>query len=285
MVSVPGLAEAGSHNMSFVTGDLTDAAAVARLCDGAAGLIHCAGLLAGRDRDAFARVNIEGTVRLTRAAAEAGVRRLVLMSSLAAREPALSDYAWSKRGGEEAVAELAGGMSWLALRPPAIYGPGDRATLPLVDQLSRRRSLIPGHPEAKVSLIHVRDVISAIDHVLADATVERVACEIDDGKPGGYSWRELKGVANGRGAGGCVFIPRTAMAAAAWGCEIWSRVAGGPPMLNAGKVAELYHRDWVCRNNLLQELSRWRPQVPFAQGFAETLGWYRQAGWLSQAAA
>jgi uncharacterized protein YbjT (DUF2867 family) len=62
-------------------------------------------------------------------AAKAGGARFILVSSLAAREPQLSDYAASKRGGEDAAREVS--PDALVVRPPAIYGPGDTETLEL----------------------------------------------------------------------------------------------------------------------------------------------------------
>ena len=53
--------------------------------------------------------------------------RFVHVSSLAAREPALSDYGWSKHEAEGVVA--GSGLPWTIVRPPAVYGPGDRETL------------------------------------------------------------------------------------------------------------------------------------------------------------
>ncbi|WP_342641218.1 NAD-dependent epimerase/dehydratase family protein [Rhodoligotrophos ferricapiens] len=277
-------AQQGTGELNVIQGDLGDPRSLRELCDGADLVVHCAGLLAARHRSAFATVNIEGTARLVDAAIVSGVRRMILLSSLAAREPALSDYAWSKRGGEEALASAGSSLSWVVLRPPAVYGPGDRATLPLVEQLARRHSMIPACRTGRVSLIHVRDVVSAISHVIGNTAVDREVCEIDDGKPGGYDWQELKR-ATGQGNGRCIFLPRMVMAAAAAASMLWSRLSGKPPMLSPGKVAELYHPDWVCRTNRLSDLTGWHPQVPFTQGFAETLDWYHQAGWLSAAPA
>ena len=67
---------------------------------------------------------------LVEAAIAGGNRpRFVLLSSLAARQPQISDYAASKLAGEAELTRLDGELPWSILRPPAVYGPGDRETL------------------------------------------------------------------------------------------------------------------------------------------------------------
>jgi nucleoside-diphosphate-sugar epimerase len=112
--------------LSWIPGSLEDTEALARLVAGADALVHCAGVVRGAGRDVFDRINAEGVARIAARAAAAQVPRFLLMSSLAAREPQLSPYAASKRAGEVALARTAGAMAWVVLRPPAVYGPGDR---------------------------------------------------------------------------------------------------------------------------------------------------------------
>jgi dTDP-D-glucose 4,6-dehydratase len=48
-------------------------------------------------------------------------------------------------------------------------------------------------------------------------------------------------------------------------------------MLTPGKVAELYHDDWVAQDPLTPD-----DPTPFDRGFRQTVDWYRQHGWLPQ---
>ena len=83
-----GLAEAGATTLR---GSLEDRDALARLLADAEAVVHCAGVVAAGDRRVFDEVNAQGTARLAAAAAAApGKPRLLLISSLAAREPGLS---------------------------------------------------------------------------------------------------------------------------------------------------------------------------------------------------
>ncbi|MFW6077126.1 MAG: SDR family oxidoreductase, partial [Hyphomicrobiales bacterium] len=89
-------------NVEVIEGDLLNEAALERLTEGAAAVIHCGGAIAGSP-ETLAAANVEGTRRLVTAARRAGTARFVHVSSLAAREPALSGYASTKRLGEREV--------------------------------------------------------------------------------------------------------------------------------------------------------------------------------------
>ena len=263
----------------IVAGDLADQAALASLCAGADAVIHIAGAIMAVNRDAFFAVNAEGAANVAAAAASASVRRFVHVSSLAAREPDLSHYAASKRAGEHLVARAAGRMNWVMIRPPAVYGPGDKATLPLFEQLTRRYALVPGGGKGRISLLHVADLARAlVDAAVADAPCGTIH-EIDDGKPSGYGWDELCAIA-GAAEGRCVqplFVPRSALALPALLADIIANVRGVPFMLSQSKLGELYHPDWVVRG---PELPSFSPEFGFARGFVQTLAAYRDQGLL-----
>lgn len=262
--------------VEVVPGDLEDADALDRLLAAADAVVHLAGAVSALTPHEYFRVNARGTVALAESAQRHGVARFVHVSSLSARAPELSAYGASKRAGEDAIAALMERLNALILRPPAVYGPGDRATLPLLRELTRPLAVIPGRRQNRFSLVHAADLARYI----ADA-VESTAGglhEISDGTAGGYGWDDLLAIA-GRERGAPVralFLPRPLPQAVALGAEALARITGRPGMINRGKIAELYHSDWVSRPTKLQLAA----PITFATGFPETLAWYRKAGWL-----
>ena len=113
-------------------------------------VIHCAARVhvtkeeAANPLDEFRRVNVEGTLRLARQAADAGVRRFVFVSSIKVNgeyslpgHPFTADQPWapgdpysvSKCEGEAGLRMLskATGMEVVIIRPPLVYGPGVKA--------------------------------------------------------------------------------------------------------------------------------------------------------------
>ena len=268
-------------SVAVIAGDLFDGTALDRLLAGADGVLHLAGAISALRPHDFFRVNAHGTVALAEAARRHGVGRFVHVSSLSAREPQLSAYGASKRAGEEAVAGLMEPLNAVILRPPAVYGPGDRATLPLLRELTKPVAVIPGRRDSRFSLIHAADLA----RLCADALETDMSGlhEISDGTPGGYGWDDLMAIA-GRERGATVraiFLPRPIPQAVALAAEAVARISGKPGMVSRGKIAELYHPDWVARDGG----PRLAAPITFAKGLPETLAWYRQAGWLPQAAA
>src|SRR5689334_9090922 len=270
-----------SGRFTAVIGSLGDAGAIGDLIRGCDAVVHCAGLIkAVRPTDFFA-INAAATGRLAAAAAALPrPPRFVLLSSLAARQPEVSAYAASKRAGETALAEAAGGMSWLALRPSIVYGPGDRETLLLFRALVSGYVVLPP-PSNRVSMIHAADVAGAVAAAL-ESQQNGLICEIDDGKPGGYDWREVVAIAaqaTGRRSR-ALTLPRAVFQAAALGSELAARLRGRPAIFGRGKVREMFHPDWVSRPCDLGAAPVWRPQIGLAEGIAATLAWYRDRGWL-----
>jgi nucleoside-diphosphate-sugar epimerase len=269
-------------DVEVVRGDLDDRGSLQHLLDGAQAVVHVAGLIKARTRQEFFRANAESVGRLAEIAAAAPAPpRFVLMSSLAAREPNLSAYAASKRSGEAALSAAGGALPWTILRPPAVYGPGDAATLFFFRCVRYGIGPVVGSERARFSLIYVEDLARAVGALLADDRTAGLVAEIDDGH-GGYGWREMTETAAEAFAGHAriVRIPR----AIAYGVGLLNQalawLPGYTPMLTPGKVRELYHSDWVCDPRPIMTRTVWRPEVPLRQGFASTIAWYRQQGWL-----
>ena len=231
----------------IVLGDLADEAALRRLVDGADAVIHAAGLIKARAPADFLAVNRDGTARLSALAPEA---RFILLSSLAAREPQLSPYAASKRAAEEVVAGRTG--PWLAVRAPAVYGPGDRETLAYFRVAARGLAPRPRLDGARLSLIHVEDLAEALA-LAVERPPPASVYEIDDGREGGYGYGDMAaaaGAALGR-AVRSLPIPRIAMEAVGWANGLRHALGGAAQILTPAKVRELFHPDWTVHDRRL----------------------------------
>jgi nucleoside-diphosphate-sugar epimerase len=266
------------QGIEVTPGGLEDAVCLDRLCDGADLVVHAAGLVkARRDRD-FHRANVEGADRLARSIQTmAPAAHTLLVSSLAAREPTLSPYAASKRGGEVAM-EAHLGDRLTVVRPTAIYGPGDRETFALFAAAAAGNPLPILHPTARLTLVHVEDVARRLVE-LADAPRPGTLPVCDD-RPMGYSWTELMTAAAAAvGREPRLFRAPDILIRAAAGVSVLSRLYGRSPVFTPGKANELLHRDWSLKP---QELgtSGAGDCISINRGFADTVAWARGAGWL-----
>ena len=264
-------------------GSLEDEASLRRLVEDADAVVHCAGAVRARRAADFEVVNALGTASLAEAAAAAASRpRFLLLSSLAAREPGLSPYAASKRRAEQELARAAPGLERLCLRLPAVYGPGDRATLGLFQQFSRGLAVLPAPPGNRFSLLHINDLAGLIGHLLERPNWSGGVIEVGDARPGGYAWADLPEIA-ARRLGRPVRVisaPRAALWLTAAANEAISTVFGRAPIWTRGKLREFAHPDWVARESRAGELEGWRAKIGLEQGLPQTLLWYKEHGWL-----
>lgn len=260
----------------WVEGELAGRDALAALVGGAEAVIHVAGLTTARDAAAFEAANVAGTLALVEAAARAGVPRFVLVSSLAAREPALSAYGASKARAEQLVA--ASGLDWTIVRPPGVYGPWD------VDYLEMfrlaRRGVVPVPPPGRSSLIHVQDLAELLAALVpgGEAVTHRTF-EPDDGHAGGWSHRELARLV-GWAVGRRPWVVHLSHAMLERAAHADRLVRRSRARLTADRARYLAHPDWVSRPELHVPAQVWRPRIDTRDGLKATARWYREKGWL-----
>jgi nucleoside-diphosphate-sugar epimerase len=257
-----------------VQGDLSDVEALRRLAEGARVCINSAGLVKAGSPAAFKAVNAVGAGRF----AAIGDARHILISSLAAREPQLSAYAASKQAGEIAARAAAGGRL-AVLRPPVIYGPGDRETLALF-RFAQRSPIapVPADRRARLALTHVEEVVDA-----ALALIERPELggvyAVGGHRPDGYAWVEIAKAAWGALGRNARIVTVPAWAVRAAGLATDSLAGGRPAIFGRGKAAEILHPDWAIGSEEVMP-SAPTPQFDLGAGFADAVAWYRRAGWL-----
>ncbi len=140
--------------VTWIDGALDRPDSLAAMIAGADAVLHIAGVVNVPTRAAFEAGNAIATANVVAAARDAGVARFVHVSSLAAREPALSNYGWSKERAEAVVMESA--LDWTIIRPPAVFGPGDTDMLDLFRMVGRGIALLP--PPGRMSAIYVDEL-------------------------------------------------------------------------------------------------------------------------------
>jgi nucleoside-diphosphate-sugar epimerase len=265
--------------------------ALVRFVSGATAVIHCAGVVRAPDRASYRRGNVTTTRRLLAAAVtEASCRVFVLVSSLAAAGPAppqaprceddpchpITDYGRSKLAAEKLLEDAALPFRTAVLRPPALYGPRDRAFLPLFRLAQRGWSLRLSGGPAALSLLDGRDAAGAVLALLETAA----ACGayfVDDGRA--YDLADLAAALAlaFRRRNRPLPVPLSWLRGAAW---LLGRRAERLPLLHPDRLADLTVPGWVCSSARLRRDTGFRPQYDLRSGIAETLVFYRQNDWL-----
>jgi uncharacterized protein YbjT (DUF2867 family) len=269
--------QSARDDIEWVAGSLEDAAALERLVTGADAVIHIAGMVNAPTRAAFEAGNATGTANLIGAMKRQDIRRLVHVSSLAAREPRLSDYGWSKAEAERHVADSA--LDWTMIRPPAIYGPGDAELLELFQMAARGVVLLP--PGGRLSVIHVDDLADLLVLLAGPQPGTTGATfEVDDTRPTGWSHVEFAqaiGRAVGRRSLRTFAMPSPLVR---FGARIDRLLRGDKARLTPDRAAYFCHEDWVSSTALQPPAALWSPAIATEEGLASTASAYRAKGLL-----
>lgn len=273
------------QSFETVAGDLSNRDALSAFVDGADAVVHAAGLIKAPTLAAFRQANASGTANLVEALNEAGsAATTILVSSMVAREPSLSDYARSKREGEAAMAALR--HDWTIMRPSAVYGPWDTETLAIFKAAASRVFPVPPRRDSRVALIHAADVAGAIAALCgAGPSASRPSgriFELTDGRVAGYGWGEIVAALERAVAVKAISVPVPGFAvrAAAFANMAVARLAGRTPIFTLGKAREFLHADWGSAADRQLPPDLWRPAIGLDEGFRETAGWYRDRNWL-----
>ena len=261
--------------VQWIEGSLEDRDALESLVTDSDAVIHVAGVINAPDAAGFERGNVDGTLAMLAAATAAGTRRFVHVSSLAAREPKLSQYGASKARAEQLVE--GSGLDWVIVRPPGVYGPGDRETLELFKMAKAGLILLP--PRGRVSFIHVDDLAALLLNLAERDGPSKQLFEADDGRANGWTHREFAdALAKAVGTRALSFAaPRLLLRT---GAMLDKLVRRGKAKLTPDRAAYFCHPDWVASSGKMPPADLWRPQIATPFGLTDTANWYREQGWL-----
>lgn len=277
----------------IVVADLVRGEGLAKALRGVKLVIHLAGVVRSWSSREYFRVNVDGTRNLAEEAVRAGVERFVLVSSLAAAGPCqkgtvlseaasprpVGPYGESKLAAERALAACAPQLVWSVVRPSVVYGPGDRDVLQLF-RLARRRIVPYAAPRgARLSLVHVDDLVELIVRCLEKAPRRSVYFG-SDGQP--YEWREVI-LSIGRGMGRevrPVRVPPMLLWPAALLVEALRLFTRRPPVFCLQKLREAIQPSWACSPGRARRDLGFEPRMALDDGVTMTARWYTEAGWL-----
>ena len=278
-----------------VAGDLDDAEALRDLVSQCRTVIHLAALTRAKTRDEMMRVNRDGTRRVAEAFLSAAPddARFVHVSSLAAFGPAPGDraidedspprpitwYGESKLASEAVTHRLLGDRA-VILRPPAVYGPGERDIFTLFRMVRRRLAPIVGFGRKRLSLVFADDFVDValrIAHLAGAAGAGWFVTGREDVTASGLVQ------AIERALGTRALKPRVPHAlvyllGAAGSCSAHLRKR--PPLLTLQRYRDLAASSWTCDGSRLAAATGLGCPTGLEEGLARTVAWYRAAGWI-----
>ena len=277
-------------NVRLVRGDCSQKESLYEAVEGVDYVFHLAGLTKACSEAAFVEANVKGTGNMLRAVLEknSGIKRFVYMSSLAAAGPSsdgvplkedssavpVSLYGKSKLAGEQLVLDHMNDVPVVVIRPPAVYGPRDKDMLVFFKMV--KAGVAPVWGACRYSFIYIEDLIHGI---ILSALDENAGGEIffmSDGVI--YSSDDvINAIADAvQQRPVKLKIPRFIMSFAG----LISERTGKSSIINADKIRELKHLNWVCDMSKAAERLKFEPRVKIKEGARWTFDWYRIHQWL-----
>jgi nucleoside-diphosphate-sugar epimerase len=272
---------------AVVIGDLTAPGPLEPCLAQADCVVHCTGmahveLRSDADVARAVQINVEATRAIAHAAASAGVKQFIFISSAKvmgercglrpwteadAIAPA-DAYAHSKAAAEAALAEVAAasGLAVTILRPPLVYGPGVRANFLRLLALADTPWPLPlASAAATRSMIYVGNLVDAVIACIGNKEAAGQTFFTTDGED--LSVAQVLGTLRAHMGRPERLLP----------CPVGLLKLAASAV---GRNAELQKlvEPFSCSSERLQGRLGWRPPVAIVQGLRITVDWYRDTG-------
>lgn len=259
---------------------------------------HLGGVTRGRTEQDYIDGNFQATVNLLEACKKYGNdhQKVLFVSSQAAGGPSnylhaiteadksrpISAYGRSKLLAEEAVLEFSRERAATIIRPPSVYGPGDKDFLILFQNINRGFLPMIGRGAQKISLVYLDDLIAGIQLAAEKSAAhgeiynicgdeDATFAEITGAIAAALSRRSLT-----------LHIPLKGVEWITRLSVFFSRFSQKVSLLNMDKLNEMKQPAWLCSNQKAKGQLGFSPQVGLEEGMQKTAAWYLENGWLKK---
>lgn len=277
-----------------IKGDLHDIPALREGLKDVDVLFHLAALVKAPKQDLLNKTNVEATENLIRTAQREGVKKMVILSSLAATGPSfgrpvteadplmpVSMYGTSKKLMEEMIHSLAIDKDSITiLRPPAVFGPREEQIYSFFKICAKGFCPIIGDGEStRISMVHVSDVIQGL--MLASKNTHKGVQTYFVSSEELYTWNEIKDAterALERRLTALYIRPGIVKGIGSF-LEAAGSLIGQYPVMNKDKAREMTH-EWICSVDAIKKDLGYSQSMTLQEGITDTIKWYKKHNWI-----
>ena len=287
------------EGVEVVRGSFSDLEALACAVRGVDRIVHLAGLTKAVDEAGYNAGNVTPVENLLDAISEHNktLKRFLFVSSLTAAGPAseglcgvresdfpnpVSAYGRSKLRAETLCMERSTDIPITIVRPPAVYGPGDRDVLQVFQMLAKGVLVTAGSAaKQRFSMIYIDDLVSGIMMAArADKSVGRIyyitsrhSCSWDDLIAASQPVIGFKKLLK-------VSLPKPLVYLVGLVIGSAGVFSGKPSLINRDKANELVQDYWVCSPDQAELDFGFNAGTSLDEGVAKTISWYFRQGWM-----
>jgi nucleoside-diphosphate-sugar epimerase len=246
-------------------------------------------------KEDFFDCNVRGTEQLLAAAKNAGVKKVIYVSSVAVYGPSKTTivrendgydpfpqqrgyYTWSKIEADRSALQFGKAQAFpvIVIRPGIIYGPGAKPSFARLHyNLKGKAHLIIGGPNALLPLVFVGSVVKALLLACERTNGETQVYNIVDGAIRQEDYVQRHAEAMGKKLRTIYLPPRLVYPVAGLLETLYGVLKKGAPALSRYRLLRacqsLAHDTTKARKDL-----GWRPVVSLPEGLARTWQWWRQ---------
>ncbi len=287
-----------SHqNLTLVRGDIRNPKSWKSHLESCDAIIHLAGSIRETSLYRYIKYNSDATQLLAETASlYSHIRQFIYISSLAAAGPSkpghplsehqppnpVSAYGKSKLMAESRLLFSSGEFPKIIIRPPVVYGPGDRDFLSIFQIASHRIKPVVRNGIQELSLIHVTDLCDIITRlVLNPRLTHDEIFYVNDGADIhllNELFQHLEAITEKKGIP--VPVTKFMMGSTAYLSGLAGTVRGRAPLFNMSKYRELKQHAWCCKSEKILSFLEYTIKYPLEIGFRDTYNWYRHHQWL-----
>ncbi len=263
------------EKVSVANGDVLDVESLKKAFDkGFDTVVHIAGVISAHDLDKLYNVNRYGSKNVAKVACEAGIKNFVFVSSLAARGPdgfkgPISHYGNSKRLGELEILSVYGYEGVKILRPPIIFGPYDKGTLPL---FKLAKNGVTPVIDRTYSFLFIDDLVEILTRLIefkAKGTRVFYASSFTS------HFKDLaECLLNTSGKKILKVTPPMGL------IKIAAKFSSKRSPFTEDKVREILPKAWTCNNYTTKTYLDFEPQWDMCSSIEKTFEWYKENGWI-----
>jgi nucleoside-diphosphate-sugar epimerase len=259
-------------------------------------IIHNAGMTRSPSLSALVKVNKDYMVNILDAMRKSGhqIEKFLYVSSLAAYGPAdkvadgivspstppkpVTNYGHSKLTAEHYLTKQKD-ISWLIVRPTAVYGPGEKDLLTIFQTLQKGVDLVAGFIPQRLTFIYVDDLAKLMITMVKSAQKHKAYFASDGEVYLGSTLSAIIKKSLGRKTIK-IKLPIPLIRTIAYMSEKIGKISHSYPVLNIDKVNEIKARNWSVDISETKKDFGFEPEFTLDKGIPVTVAWYRKMKWI-----